>query len=197
MKFLLTREPGGTVIGEKIRELLQFTPEARGMEAETELLLFEASRAQLVREVIAPALARGVLVLSDRFYDSTTVYQGVARRLEAKVVTQMNDFAVGACRPDATFVLDVDLETARQRMLRRVRPVSAPDRMEQEPMEFYERVCVAYRELAKRETARMHLIDGSGSPEKIEARIWEMLTTRFPSAFAASRSEIRNQKLEI
>ncbi|MGI8435993.1 MAG: dTMP kinase [Chthoniobacterales bacterium] len=185
-KFLLTREPGGTFIGEKIRELLQFTPEARGMEAETELLLFEASRAQLVREVIAPALARGVLVLSDRFYDSTTVYQGVARRLEAKVVTQMNDFAVGACRPDATFILDVDLETARQRMLRRVRPVCAPDRMEQEPMEFYERVCVAYRELAKLQTERMHLIDGAGAPDEIESKIWEALTRKFPASFASA-----------
>ena len=111
--FLLTREPGGTAIGESIRELLQFAPHAAGMSAETELLLFEASRSQLVREIIQPALARGVCVISDRFFDSTTVYQGAARRLDPKMVQRLNTFAVGDCIPDVTFVLDVDEITAR------------------------------------------------------------------------------------
>ena len=146
-QFLLTREPGGTAIGEKIRDLLQFAPESAAMRPETEVLLFEASRSQLVREVIEPASERGLLVISDRFFDSTTVYQGAARRLDPQVTEQLNAFAVGVCRPDITFVLDVDVATARARMLRRVRPVGAPDRMEQEPVEFYERVCAAYREL--------------------------------------------------
>ena len=97
--FLLTREPGGTPIGEKIRELLQFAPESAAMRPETELLLFEASRSQLVREVIEPALARGLHVVSDRFFDSTTVYQGAARRLDPAIVQQLNQFAVGGCRP--------------------------------------------------------------------------------------------------
>ena len=182
IEFIVTREPGGTPIGEKVRDLLQFAPESVDMQPETELLLFEASRSQLVREIIQPARARGVLVISDRFYDSTTVYQGVARRLDGAVVARLNDFAVGDCRPDITFILDVDVTTARARMLRRVRPVSAPDRMEQEPAEFYERVCVAYRELAAREPERVHLIDGARGIDQIEAEIWQLLTTKFPEA---------------
>src|SRR4051794_29801593 len=119
--FLLTREPGGTAIGEKIRDLLQFAPEGVAMRPETEVLLFEASRSQLVREIIEPALERGTLVISDRFFDSTTVYQGAARRLDPATVEKLNAFAVGNCRPDMTFVLEVDVETARARLLRRVR----------------------------------------------------------------------------
>ena len=181
--FLLTREPGGTAIGEKIRDLLQFAPEGAAMRPETEVLLFEASRSQLVREVIEPALERGLLVISDRFFDSTTVYQGAARRLDPQVTEQLNAFAVGVCRPDITFVLDVDVATARARMLRRVRPVGAPDRMEQEPVEFYERVCAAYRELAPRETERVQLIDGSRSVDEIETEICQLLHERFRIGF--------------
>jgi dTMP kinase len=173
--FLLTREPGGTPIGEQIRHLLQFAPESAAMHAETELLLFEASRSQLVREVIEPALQRGVLVISDRFYDSTTVYQGAARRLDPATVEQLNAFAVGSCRPDLTLLLDIDVVTARARLLRRVRPVGAPDRMEQEPDDFYERVCIAYRELAAREPQRVKVIDASASVELIADKIWELV----------------------
>ena len=117
-------------------------------------------------------------MISDRFFDSTTVYQGVARKLDAEVVEQLNRFAVGDCRPDITFILDVDVATARARMLRRVRPVGAPDRMEQEPVEFYERVCAAYRDLAAREPERVQLIDGSRSADEVEAEIWRRLMTR-------------------
>ena len=177
-EVLLTREPGGTAIGEKIRDLLQFAPESAAMVPETELLLFEASRSQLVREVIEPALQRGVLVISDRFYDSTTVYQGVARRLDPQLVALLNEFAVGHCRPDVTVVLDLDVETARARMLRRVRPLGAPDRMEQEPLEFYERVGAAYRELAAREPERVHLLNGAGTPDAIGAAIWTLIEPR-------------------
>jgi len=178
LPFLLTREPGGTPIGEKIRDLLQFAPESAAMFPETEVLLFEASRSQLLREIIEPALERGQLVISDRFYDSTTVYQGVARKLDPEAVARLNRFAVGDCRPDLTFVLDIDVATARARMLRRVRPVGAPDRMEQEPVEFYERVCAAYRELAAREKDRVRLIDGARSADEIETEIWQILSPR-------------------
>ena len=181
LPFLLTREPGGTAIGEKIRDLLQFAPESAAMFPETELLLFEASRSQLVREVIQPARERGELVVSDRFFDSTTVYQGVARKLNPDVVEQLNRFAVGECRPDLTFLLDVDVATARARMLRRVRPVTAPDRMEQEPLEFYERVCAAYRDLAAREPDRVRLIDASRTADVIETHIWELLQSKLGS----------------
>lgn len=172
VRTLITREPGGTAIGEKIRDLLQFAPESFAMTPETELLLFEASRAQLVRENIAPALEQGTVVISDRFFDSTTVYQGVARKLSFEIVETLNAFAIGAARPDLTFILDVDIETARARLLRRVRPVGVSDRMEQEPIEFYERVCEGYRELAKAEPDRFVVIDGAQSADAIEQQIW-------------------------
>ncbi|MBA3542939.1 MAG: dTMP kinase [Chthoniobacterales bacterium] len=177
--LLVTREPGGTAIGENIRHLLQFAPESVAMTPETELLLFEASRSQLVREVIQPALDRGTVVLSDRFADSTTVYQGVARRLDQEMVRHLNTFAVGNCWPDLTFLLDIDVETARARMLRRVRPAAGIDRMEQEPVKFYEAVCIAYRQLAAREPHRICVIDASLSIEAIEQEIWEVIAARF------------------
>jgi dTMP kinase len=194
LPFLLTREPGGTALGEQIRHLLQFAPEGAAMRPETEVLLFEASRSQLVREVIQPALARGEIVISDRFFDSTTVYQGAARKLDPRAVEQLNAFAVGDCIPDLTFVLDVDVPTARARMMRRGRPVGAPDRMEQEPIEFYERVCAAYRDLAQREPDRIHLLDASGAPDEIENQIWSVLE---PALAAATQSKIENQNSKI
>jgi dTMP kinase len=189
--FLITREPGGTPIGESIRELLQFAPESAAMTPETELLLFEASRAQLVREVIKPALKTGKCVIADRFFDSTTVYQGVARKLEAKFVQQLNAFAVGDCIPDITFFLDVDLKTARARM----KSPRRPDRMEMESDDFYEQVIAAYRDLAKSEPNRIVLIDGSRSPDEIEQEIWEMLSSRFPQL--VPKSEIQNPKSKM
>jgi dTMP kinase len=173
--YLVTREPGGTPIGETIRELLQFAPHNSAMTAETELLLFEASRSQLVRETIKPALERGLCVIADRFFDSTTVYQGAARKLNREMVERLNAFVVGDCVPDITFILDVDPATAASRMQK---PRKA-DRMEQQPAEFYERVREAYRELAKRESKRIVLIDGSRNVDQIENEIWEMLLSRF------------------
>lgn len=178
VRTLVTREPGGTAIGEKIRELLQFAPESFAMTPETELLLFEASRSQLVREMIAPALAQGTTVISDRFFDSTTVYQGVARKLAPEIVETLNAFAVGDARPDVTFILDVDVRTARERMLRRVRPVEVKDRMEQEPIEFYESVCAGYRELAKGDPARFIVIDGAQTADAIEEQIWNLVQSK-------------------
>jgi dTMP kinase len=183
---VMTREPGGTPIGETIRELLQFAPHSAGMAAETELLLFEASRAQLVREVIKPALDGGVCIISDRFFDSTTAYQGAARKLDQRIVEQLNEFAVGDCRPDITFVLDVDLAAAQARLQRTPR---RPDRMERQPAEFYEAVRRAYRELAEHEPDRIVLIDGSQSEEKIDNEIWEILRSRFPVVAGNPNSE--------
>ena len=176
--FLVTREPGGTTIGETIRELLQFAPHNSNMRPETELLLFEASRSQLVRETIKPALDRGVCVITDRFFDSTTVYQGAARCLDREIVERLNAFVVGDCVPDITFVLDVDATTAESRMQKKPRKV---DRMEQEPAEFYERVRRGYRDLATREPNRIVLIDGSPNADGIENEIWNVLSSRFPA----------------
>lgn len=177
--LLVTREPGGTTIGEKIKKLLQFDPDSAAMTAETELLLFAASRSQLVREVIMPALARGECVISDRFYDSTTVYQGAARKLNAHFVRELNAFAINDCQPDITFVFDVDLATAQTRMQQTAR---RPDRMEQEPAEFYERVRQGYRDLAARESKRIVMIDGAQTPDNIENEVWETLMSRFPKS---------------
>jgi dTMP kinase len=161
---LVTREPGGTPIGETIRELLQFASHNSGMTPEAELLLFEASRSQLVRQI-------------NRFFDSTTVYQGAARKLDREMVERLNAFAVDDCIPDVTFVLDIDAATAKSRMQKPRRP----DRMEQEPADFYERVREAYRELGAREPKRIVLISGARSADEIENEIWETLCSRFPS----------------
>jgi dTMP kinase len=174
---LLTREPGGTPIGESIRDLLQFAPHNSNMTPETELLLFEASRSQLVREIIKPALERGMCVIADRFFDSTTVYQGAARKLDREIIERLNAFAVGDCFPDITFALDVDAATAQSRMQHKRRKT---DRMEQRPAEFYERVREGYRELAAHERERIVLIDGARDADKIETEIWENLCSRFP-----------------
>jgi dTMP kinase len=190
IRSLVTREPGGTAIGEKIRHLLQFAPESFAMAPETEVLLFEASRAQLVRETIQPALEEGTAVLCDRFFDSTTVYQGVARKLSPEMVESLNAFAVGHVRPDVTFILEIDVETARARMLRRVRPVEVKDRMEEEPVEFYERVCEGYRALATREPDRFVVIDAAQSPDAIENEIWTAISNRLESKIEIRKSKI-------
>jgi dTMP kinase len=191
--YLVTREPGGTPIGESIRELLQFAPHNSGMTPETELLLFEASRSQLVRETIKPALERGVCVIADRFFDSTTVYQGAARSLDRKIVERLNAFAVGDCVPDITFVLDVDASTAELRM----RKPRRADRMEQEPAEFYDRVRKAYRDLAAREPNRIVLIDGSRDKDIIEHEIWQIVSARFPVLTAPAKSKVERRKSKI
>ena len=175
---ILTREPGGTPIGESIRDLLQFAPHNSNMTPETELLLFEASRSQLVREVIKPALEGGMCVVADRFFDSTSVYQGAARKLDREMIEHLNAFAVGDCVPDITFVLDVDAATAESRMQHEPRKA---DRMEQQPAEFYERVREGYRELAAHDPKRIVLINGSRNPDEIESEIWQKLCSRFPT----------------
>ena len=177
---LVTREPGGTPIGETIRELLQFAPHNSSMTPETELFLFEASRSQLVREIIKPALERGICVIADRFFDSTTVYQGAARTLDRELIERLNTFAVGDCVPDVTFVLDVNAATAKSRM----QGPRKTDRMEQQPADFYERVREGYRALAKREPSRVVLIDGSRTADEIENEIWKILASRFPNLVA-------------
>jgi len=163
-EMIQLREPGGTPVGERIRDLLQYDVTASGMTAEAELLLFAASRAQLVREVIRPALARGVIVLCDRFLDSTTVYQGVARQLEAGQVGRINDFAVDGTLPDLTLLLDLDAAEGRRRASARKGPV---DRMEQEQEVFYEAVRRGFLQLARDNPSRIKLIDGSADEESV------------------------------
>lgn|GEM_PF-105444 len=174
-KAIVVHEPGSTDIGLAIRHILLHMKENRAMCPETELLLFAASRAQLVREVIDPALASGAVVVSDRFYDSTTVYQGVARNLDPEFVAHLNQFVVDGYRPDRTFVLDLDVEVANRRRIRRVRPVGGGDRIEELPQEFFMFVRQGYHDLAAKEPGRVKLIDAAPSADEVEAAIWKQL----------------------
>lgn len=167
---LFLREPGGTLLGEQIRHLLKHAPEGASMVPETELLLFAASRAQLTREIIQPALAAGRVVVSDRFLDSTTVYQGVARAIPGEQVARINTFAAGSRLPDLTFLLDMDAGLALRRA--KVRSTSeAPDRLEQEPLAFYQAVRQGYLDLAAAHPARFRVLDASQPIESISTQI--------------------------
>lgn len=177
-----TREPGGTSAGDEIRHLLQHSPQGHGLVPESELLLFAASRAQLVRELIIPALADGKTVVSDRFYDSTTVYQGVARRLAPETVRAINSFAIGNCIPDITFLLDMDAREAYARLHRRERPA---DRMESEPLAFYEAVREGYLHLAKTEPARFVILDATLPENNLATLVRDTLEEKFHGFFAA------------
>lgn len=171
--MVVTREPGGTEIGEAIRHTLQHAKAGEMMCPETEILLFAASRAQLVREVIRPALESGTHVISDRFFDSTTVYQGLARRLPGEAVAWLNAFAVDDCVPNVTFLMDLSAEVARERVF--ARSGAEPDRFEREPIEFYARVRDGFLAEAARHPDRMCVIDAAATPDAIAKEIWNHL----------------------
>jgi dTMP kinase len=171
-----TREPGGTEIGEQIRNIIVHNSKGDEMCAETELLLFTAARAQLVREVIAPALLRGAMVLSDRFLDSSTVYQGIGRNLAADPVAQINRFAVGDVMPDLTIVIDVPEEVSLARL--KTRASGLPDRMERENVDFYKKVREGYLVLAKGMPERFIVVDGTKTEDAIEKKIWAEVQAR-------------------
>jgi dTMP kinase len=173
---ITTREPGGTEIGEQIRNIIVHNSKGDEMCAETELLLFAAARAQLVREVIAPALIAGKYVLSDRFLDSSTVYQGIARKLAADPVAQINHFAVGNVMPDVTVVIDVPTEVSLARLKQRT--TDLPDRMERENIDFYNKVREGYLLLAKNMPERVILVDGTHTPAQVAQTIWEHVQIR-------------------
>ncbi len=170
----VTREPGGTALGERIRHLLKHDDAGRGMCAESELLLFAASRAQLVREVILPRLNAGCHILCDRFFDSTTVYQGVARQLPTSVVAAINELAIGGLKPDLTFLCDLPAEMGIARA--RERGGKSFDRMETEALAFYEAVRKGYLVLAEREPERFHVVDGAATVATIKERIWDVVS---------------------
>jgi dTMP kinase len=177
VEVILTREPGGTVIGEKIRHLLQYDPEAAGLTDESELLLFAASRAQLVRERILPALEAGKWVVADRFFDSTTVYQGVGRGLDLAAVRSINQFAVGSAIPDLTLLLDLDAATGHARAVQA--SGAKEDRIESQPLAFFEAVRHGYLELARAEPDRIAMIDASVGIDEVSAAIDALVESRF------------------
>jgi dTMP kinase len=163
-----TREPGGTELGRKVRSAL-LDGGAGSVEPLAELLLYAADRAQHVRRVILPALSLGKVVLSDRFYDATTVYQGYARGFDLELVNQLNELATGGLKPDLTLLFDLDVEAGLKRTMRRGDgtgvTADGPDRLDQEPVEFHERVRQAYLDIAAREPERFRVIPSSGPIE--------------------------------
>jgi dTMP kinase len=178
-RVVATREPGGTSLGETLRFLLKHAKEGHGMCPETELLMFAASRAQLSRTIIRPALELGGWVLCDRYGDSTTVYQGVARGLETSDVEAINKFAMGTQRPGLTIILDLSLEEAMRRLLRRPRPLGDHDRIENQPPDFFGRVRSGYLALAEKEPERVKLIHADAAPDEVEQQVWNLVKDAF------------------
>jgi dTMP kinase len=175
------REPGGTPIGEEIRHTLKHSHNNAAMTAEAELLLMNASRAQLVREIIRPALAEGEIIICDRFYDSTTAYQGFGRELDLAHVKTVIDFAVGETKPDLTLFLHVPAEVSAERL--RSRQATMPfvrDRIEESDQKFFERVAHGFGVIAAQEPQRVKFINGNQQLDVVCARIWEQVEQILP-----------------
>ena len=164
------REPGGTSIGEEIRHTLKHSADNHAMTPETELLLMNASRAQLVREIIRPALAVGEVILCDRFYDSTVAYQGYGRQLDLALVCNVIDVAVGETRPNLTLLLRVPLDVSEAR--RASRGSTQRDRFEEADREFFQRVERGYDSIAAADPQRIRAIDATQSIDDVTSHIW-------------------------
>jgi dTMP kinase len=168
-----TVEPGGTAVGSAIRAIL-LDPRHHGMASEAEMLLYFAARAQNVQEILEPALKRGDVVISDRWTDSTLAYQGYGRGLGAGVVEELDRYACRGRRPDVTFWIDAPLEASLERARARNAAVEETQtRMDEQEQAFYERVECGYRALAEGEPERVVRVDGAGTPEEVEARVWQ------------------------
>lgn len=169
--YLITREPGGSALGDALRDLL-LTPAGEGIDGLTELFLLEASRRHHVRHVIRPALRDGRIVLCDRFADSSVAYQGGGRGLGVERVEQLNALATGDTRPARTILLDLPAEEGLSRVGRRADP---RDRMEQEALDFHCRVRRTYLDLAGRRGGAYRVVDARPGPETVASAVWEAL----------------------
>jgi len=165
-----TAEPGGTAISLKIRELL-LSLDSRGMDPVTELLLYNAARVQHIKEVIAPALARGEIVISDRFSDSTLAYQGYGRGIDRKMIDALEAISTKGMRPDLTLLLDIDVGTGLQRN----REINKRDRLELEDVAFHEDVRKGFLEIAAQEPERFRIIDCSENIGVVHGKIKEIV----------------------
>jgi len=183
------REPGGTPIGEEIRYTLKRSPANAAMTPEAELLLFNASRAQLAREVIQPALSAGEIVLCDRFYDSTVAYQGYGRGLDLKTIETIVGFAVGGLRPDVTLLLALPVSVSETRRAARASSQTPQrDRMEEADRAFFERVEQGYAAIAKNEPGRVKVIDATQPIEAVAGAIWQIIA-RLPGIAKSARCD--------
>ena len=174
---LTTREPGGTLLGELVRKILQFNEAGEAPVPTAELLLFLASRAQLVHNVILPALERGEWVLSDRFCDSTFAYQGYGRGMNLDELRAINAFATQTLMPDMTLLLDIPRDESRQRVAARNEQA---DRFEQERDAFHVRLAEGFRQLAEQEPQRIRRIDSTQPQADTEAAIWSAVSPLLP-----------------
>jgi len=170
-KVILTGEPGGTQIGLKIRDLL-LSVENRKMTPVSELLLYNASRAQHIKEVILPALKKGFIVITDRFIDSTKAYQGYGRGIDLKLIEFLEKIVTEDIRPDLTLLLDLDVKIG----LKRNRGINKTDRLELEDVKFHKRVREGYLKIAAKELERIKLIDATDSIEEIHLKIIDIVT---------------------
>lgn len=173
--MVTTREPGGTTIGEKIRQVL-LHPEFKKMEPVTELLLYAAGRCQHVVEIIQPAMAAGKIVLCDRYADATAAYQGAARNIDAKFLRVVHQLATDGLKPDLTLLLDCPVEMGLQRIQERqpaIPGLGGLDRLEQETIDFHERVRQGYLKIAKTEPGRVVVVDALGEIDAIHEKIVE------------------------
>ncbi|MCK4564725.1 MAG: dTMP kinase [Verrucomicrobia bacterium] len=176
IKVLCTREPGGTATGEAIRNILQHDAVDEPLSERAELLLFTASRAQLMDRVILPALDQGEWVVCDRFIDSTMAYQGFARGMDIDTLDRINDFANNSRKPDLTLLLDLDIEQGFQRLEERYSGgKGSADRFEREGRDFHLRVREGYRKLAEREPERFCIIDAEQSIEEVAVNVWSSI----------------------
>lgn len=175
---VVTREPGGTEVGDQIRRLL-LDPANRGITPTAELLLMFASRAQNVDEVILPALSAGRIVLADRFTDSTLAYQGAARGLGAEVVYELDRIACRGLVPNLTLLVDIEAEAGLERARRRNASTGESDtRFDEHDAAFHRKVREAYRQIAGDEPGRVVMVDGSRSVEEVAAEVWEAVAGR-------------------
>lgn len=174
----LTREPGGTKLGERMRELVLKVGDIHPVPM-AELALIFAARAQHVEEVLLPALQRGAVVLCDRYTDASEAYQGGGRGVPVETIHALHRLLCRDLQPDLTLILDIDVRTGLERAVRRLQhTASAESRFEQEGVAFLERVRAAYLEIARREPVRCAVIDASGSLDEVEARLREVVTDR-------------------
>ena len=169
-KVLLLREPGGTPISECIRQILLDKKNTK-MCSETELLLFEAARAQIVKEVIGPAIAEGMVVLCDRFIDSSMAYQGYGRQIGSKVVDDLNTYAIAGTGPDLTFLFDIDPALAESRLS--CRP-QARDRLDDESFAFVNRVREGYLRIAEAEPQRIRVLNAHSGIEDLSREVYRI-----------------------
>ena len=177
LKVILTREPGGTPIGDQIRRIL-LDRKNKKMTALTELLLYEAGRAQHVSEKIRPALKQNKIVISDRYYDASTAYQGAARSLPPALVKNLNQIAAQGVKPDLTFILDLPVSVGLSRMKKRYCSSKKIDRIELEKEAFHKKIRQGYLKLAKKEPGRIKVIDANQTPKDIHTEIMQWIQSK-------------------